>query len=53
MRAYVECSPNQSIKKNTLWTFPSSNRRNLEDSGKVLAVSVPEFRQSIATIPRL
>ena len=29
-------------------TFPSSNRRNFEDSGKVLAVSVTEFYQSIA-----
>ena len=38
-RAYVECSPNQP-KKYTLSTFPSSNRRNFEDPGKVLAVSV-------------
>ena len=29
-------------------TFPSSNRRNFEDSGNVLAVSVTEFYQSIA-----
>ena len=28
-RANVECSPNQSKK----CTFPSSNRRNVEDSG--------------------
>ena len=32
MRAYVECSPNQS-KKYTLSTFPSSILRNFEDSG--------------------
>ena len=44
MRAYV-----QSSKKNyTLSTFPSGNRRNFEDSGKVLAVSVFEFYQSMA-----
>ena len=47
MRAYVECSPNQS-KNYTLSTFPSSNRRNFEDSGIVLAVSVSQFYQSIA-----
>ena len=47
MRAYVECSPiNQ--KNCTLLTFPSSNRRNFEDSGIVLAVSVSQFYQSIA-----
>ena len=38
MRANVECFPNQS-KKYTLSTFPSSNRQNFEDSGKVLAIS--------------
>ena len=38
MRVYVECSPNQ-LKNYTLSTFPLSNRRNFEDSGKVLAVS--------------
>ena len=32
----------------TLSTFPSSNRRNFEDSGIVLAVSVSQFYQSIA-----
>ena len=42
MRAYVKCSPNQS-KNYALSTFPSSNRRNFEESGKVLAVSVSEF----------
>ena len=47
MRAYVECSPNQS-KNHTLPAFPSSNRRNFEDSGIVLAVSVSQFYQSIA-----
>ena len=47
MKAYVDCSPNQS-KKYTLSTFPSSNRRNFEDSGIVLAVSVSQFYQSIA-----
>ena len=30
-------------KSYALSTFPSSNRRNFEDSGKVLAVSVSEF----------
>ena len=35
-------------KSYTLSTFPSSNRRNFEDSGKVLAVSVSEIYQSIA-----
>ena len=48
MRADVECSPNQSRENDTLLTFPSSNRRNFEDSGKMLAVSVFEFHQSIA-----
>ena len=47
MRAYVECSPNQS-KNSTLSTFPSSNCRNFEDSGIVLAVSVSQFLQGIA-----
>ena len=35
-------------KNYTLSTFPSSNRRKFEDSGKVLTVSVLEFYQSIA-----
>ena len=48
MRAYVECSPNLNKKNYTLSTFPSSNRRNFEDSGIVLAVSVSQFYQSIA-----
>ena len=30
-------------KNCALSTFPSSNRRNFEESGKVLAVSVSEF----------
>ena len=47
MGAYVKCSANQS-KNYTLSTFPSSNRRNFEDSDKVLAVSRSEFYQSIA-----
>ena len=47
MRAYVECSLNQS-KQFTLSTFPSSNRRNFEDSGIMLTVSVSQFYQSIA-----
>ena len=47
MRAYVECFPNQQ-KNYTLSAFPSSNRRNFEDSGVVLAVSVSQFYQSIA-----
>ena len=34
-------------KNYTLLTFPSSNRRNFEDSGIVLAVSVSQFYQSI------
>ena len=39
------------IKKNyTLSTFPSSYRRNFEDSGKMLAVSVSEFYQSSITV---
>ena len=39
----------QINKKNyTLSTFESSNRRNFEDSGMVLAVSVSQFYQSIA-----
>ena len=49
MRAYVECSPNQS-KHYTLATFPSSNRRDFENSGNVLAVSVSEFYQSSITV---
>ena len=32
----------------TLSTVPSSNQRNFEDSGIVLAVSVSQFYQSIA-----
>ena len=47
MRAYVECSPNQFQKIILYSTFPSSNRRNFENSGKVLAVSVSEFHQSM------
>ena len=43
MRAYVEYSPNQSKKNYTFSTFLSSNRRNFEDSGIVLAVSVSQF----------
>ena len=40
----------QINKKNyTLSTFPSSNRRNFEDSGKVLAVSVFEFYQEYSS----
>ena len=35
-------------KDYTLSTFPSSNRRSFEDTGKVLAASVSEFYQSIA-----
>ena len=35
----------------TLLTFPTINQRNFEDSGKVLAVSVSEFYQSIAVQP--
>ena len=46
MRAYVECSPNQS-KNYTLSTFPSSNLRNFEDSRIVLAVSASQFYQSM------
>ena len=33
-------------KNYTLSTFPSTNRRNFEDSRKVLAVSVSEFYKS-------
>ena len=32
----------------TLSTFPSSNQKNFEDSGKVLAISVYKFYQGIA-----
>ena len=32
----------------TLSTFSSNSRRNFEDSGRVLAVSVPKFYLSIA-----
>ena len=42
MRAFVECSPNQS-KNYTSSTFLSSNRQNFEDLGKVLPASVSEF----------
>ena len=48
MRAYVECFPNQPKNNYTLSAFPSSNRQNFEDFGKVLAVSVSEFYWSIA-----
>ena len=41
-------APQINQKNYTLSTFPSSNRRNFEDSGKVLAISVSEFYQSIA-----
>ena len=50
MRACVECSPNQS-KNYTFSTFPSSNRRNFKDSGKVLAVSVSEFLYCSSALP--
>ena len=49
MRAYVKCSRNQS-KNYALSTFPSSNRRNFEESGKVLAGSVsdlPEYNFAV------
>ena len=36
MRAYVECFPNQSKTLYLIDLFPSSNRRNSEDSGIVL-----------------
>ena len=39
----ARCSPNQSKKNYTLSTFPSSSRRNFEDSGTVLAVSASQF----------
>ena len=48
MRAYVECFSNQSKKIISYWSFHRSNRRNFEDSGKVLAVSVSEIYQSTA-----
>ena len=37
-----------NFENDTLSNFPLSNRRNFEDYGKVLAVSVSEFYQSIA-----
>ena len=46
MRAYAECSFNP--KNFTLLTLPLSNRRNFEDCGIMLAVSVSQFYQSIA-----
>ena len=49
MRAYVDALQ-ISQKSNALSNFPSSNRRNFEDSGKVLAVSVSEFYQSSITV---
>ena len=39
-----------SQKKYTLSTFPCSNRRKINDSGKVLAFSVSEFYQSSITV---
>ena len=54
IRAYVERSSNQP-KSYILSTFPSSNRRNFEDSGKVLAVSVSDFTRVLqfsSTSPR-
>ena len=47
MRAYVECSPNQE-RNYTLSTFPSSNRQDFNNIGKVLATSEFDFYQSIA-----
>ena len=47
MRADAECSPNQ-LEKLYLIDLPYGNRRNFEDSAKVLAVSVSEIYQSIA-----
>ena len=35
-------------KNYTISTFPSNNRRNFEDSGILLAVSVSQFYQSFA-----
>ena len=37
-------------KNYTLSTFPSSNQRNFEDSGKVLVVSVSEIYRSVAVL---
>ena len=47
MRAYVECSPNQS-KKYTLLIFLWSNQQNFEDYGIILAVSASQFYKSNA-----
>ena len=47
MRAYVKFSSNQ-LKEYTLSTFSSSNQRNFEDPGIVLAVSASQFYQIIA-----
>ena len=41
-------APQINQKDYTLLTFPSSNRRNFENSRIVLAVSVSQFYQSIA-----
>ena len=49
---YSNCKSDEIKKINqknyTLSTFPSSNRRNYEDSGTVLAFSVSQFYQSTA-----
>ena len=47
MKAYVECF-SKAIKSYILLTSSLSNRRNFEDSGKMLATSVFEFYQNIA-----
>ena len=49
IRAYVEWSPNQS-KKYSLSTFPSSNRRNFEDSAEYCssALTAQAYKMAIS-----
>ena len=48
MKAYVQYFPNQSKNKLYLIALSIEQSTKLEDSGKVLAVSLSEFYQSIA-----
>ena len=47
MRAYAECSPNQSKKFYLIDLFIEQSTKLPEDSGRVVAVSVSEIYQSI------
>ena len=48
MRAYDECSPNQSKKLYLIELSIEQSTKNFEDSRIVLAFSVSQFYQSIA-----